>query len=237
MCKASYVNGPLSRATIASLKLFLFPSRPLTQDKKWSNMKALRGRRKWQPTPVVLPGESHGQRSLPGYSPWGRKESDMTERLTHTHTHWKWKSFSRVWLFDTVHGIFQTRILEWVAVPFSRVSSQPRDRIQVSHIAGRFFTSGATREGQVWLRRSQKAFSPGSILSKTYVCTHWVLISHYFGVSQIKMFSEHLALTVTLSCLIVATGLTWTRESAKPFTCPTLLSSDNLYAFYKGISW
>ena len=35
-------------------------------------------RRKWQPTPVFLPGESHGQRTLIGYSPWGRKESDMT---------------------------------------------------------------------------------------------------------------------------------------------------------------
>ena len=36
---------------------------------------------KWQPTPVLLPRKSHGQRSLAGYSPWGRKESDMTERL------------------------------------------------------------------------------------------------------------------------------------------------------------
>ena len=35
--------------------------------------------RPWQPTPVLLPGESHGQRSLVGYSPWGHKESDMTE--------------------------------------------------------------------------------------------------------------------------------------------------------------
>ena len=38
-------------------------------------------RRKWLSTPVLLPGKSHGQRSLVGYSPWGRKESDMTERL------------------------------------------------------------------------------------------------------------------------------------------------------------
>ena len=38
-------------------------------------------RRKWQPTPVFLPGESHGQRSLVGYSPRGHKESDTTERL------------------------------------------------------------------------------------------------------------------------------------------------------------
>ena len=41
-------------------------------------------RRQWQPTPVLLPGESHGRRSLVGCSPWGHKESDMTERL-HFH--------------------------------------------------------------------------------------------------------------------------------------------------------
>ena len=38
-------------------------------------------RRKWQPVPVFLPGESHGGRSLVGCSPWGRKEPDTTERL------------------------------------------------------------------------------------------------------------------------------------------------------------
>ena len=41
-------------------------------------------RRKWHPTPVFLPGESHGGRSLVGYSPWGHKESDTIERL-HFH--------------------------------------------------------------------------------------------------------------------------------------------------------
>ena len=41
----------------------------------------------------------------------------------------------------TVHGILQARTLEWVNVPFSRESSQPRDRTQGSHIAGGFFTS------------------------------------------------------------------------------------------------
>ena len=46
----------------------------------------------------------------------------------------------------TVHGILQARILEWVAIPFFRESSLPRDRTQVSRIAGRFFTSWATRE-------------------------------------------------------------------------------------------
>ena len=38
-------------------------------------------------SPVFLPGEFHGQRSLTGYTPWGYKESDTTEQLTHTHTH------------------------------------------------------------------------------------------------------------------------------------------------------
>ena len=45
--------------------------RSLDQEDPW--------RRKWQPIPVFLPGESPGQRYLVGYSPWGRKESDTTE--------------------------------------------------------------------------------------------------------------------------------------------------------------
>ena len=47
---------------------------------------------------------------------------------------------------SSVHVILQARILEAVAIPFSRVSSQPRDQTRVSHIAGRFFTIWATRE-------------------------------------------------------------------------------------------
>ena len=46
----------------------------------------------------------------------------------------------------TLHGILQARILEWVAFPFSRGSSQARDQIQVSHIAGGFFISWATMD-------------------------------------------------------------------------------------------
>ena len=61
-------------------------------------------RRKWQPTPVFLPGKYHGQRSLAGYSPWDHKESDMTEQLHFmiaqfihpSGIHWKvhWITFS-----------------------------------------------------------------------------------------------------------------------------------------------
>ena len=45
-------------------------------------------RRKWHPTPVLLPEKFHGWRKLVDFSPWGCKESDMTEHMhTHTHTH------------------------------------------------------------------------------------------------------------------------------------------------------
>ena len=43
-------------------------------------------RRAWKPTPIFLPGESHGQRRLAGCSPWGHKESDTTKQLTYMHT-------------------------------------------------------------------------------------------------------------------------------------------------------
>ena len=46
-------------------------------------------RRKWQPTPVFMPGKSHGLRSPVGYSPWGCKESDTTERLHFISLHFR----------------------------------------------------------------------------------------------------------------------------------------------------
>ena len=57
---------------LSSSSMFLFPSFPPTR------------RKQWHPTPVLLPGKSHGWRSLVGCSSWGREESDMTEWL-HFH--------------------------------------------------------------------------------------------------------------------------------------------------------
>ena len=81
---------------------------------------------------------------------------------------WKWKSQSCLTFCNpmdyTIHGILQARILEWVAVPFSRGSSQPRDWTQLSHIAGRFFTSWATREAwQGWVQVA--GLSSGTIVT------------------------------------------------------------------------
>ena len=64
----------------------------------------------------------------------------------------EWKSLSCVRLFVTpwtVHGILQARILEWVAFPFSRGLSQPRNRIQVSHIAGRQILYQLSHQGSL----------------------------------------------------------------------------------------
>ena len=69
--------------------------------------------------------------------------------ITSWHEKMKWKSLSLTVcnpMDSTVHGIHQARILEWVAFPFSRGSSQPRDWTQVSYIGGEFFISWATRE-------------------------------------------------------------------------------------------
>ena len=110
----------------------------------------------------ILPAEFQGQRSRTGYSLWDRKVSDTTEWLTFFLI-----KGCNTFMYNvcvcvkvaqscpilcdpmdyTVHGILQARILEWVAFPFSRGSSQPRDWTQVSHVAGGlFFTSWATRE-------------------------------------------------------------------------------------------
>ena len=85
-------------------------------------------------------------------------EKDKQESKNHLKSKWrsevKW--LSRVRLFVTpmdcslpgssVHGIFQARVLDWVAISFSRGSSRPRDRTWVSRIVGRRFTVWATRE-------------------------------------------------------------------------------------------
>ena len=71
-------------------------------------------RRKWQSTPVLLPGKSHGWRSLVGYSPWDRKESDTTERLHSLHSLlWHW---NENWPFPVLWPLlsFPNLLVYWV---------------------------------------------------------------------------------------------------------------------------
>ena len=61
---------------------------------------------------------------------------------------------------SSVHGILQARTLEWVVIPFSGGSSQPRDWTQVSCIEGRFFTIWAIKEAQLWKRSVSNFWLP-----------------------------------------------------------------------------
>ena len=61
-------------------------------------------RRQWHPTPVLLAGKSHGRRNLVGYSPWGCKESDTTERLHFTSLCCTWRSLLCVLSCTTSRG-------------------------------------------------------------------------------------------------------------------------------------
>ena len=89
-----------------------FPSGSVCKESAWRCrrlgfdpwIKKIPRRREWVPTPVLLPGKSHGQ-SLVGHSPWGRKGLDMTERLnTHTHTHTEYLSLSMLKLGWRIDG-------------------------------------------------------------------------------------------------------------------------------------
>ena len=80
---------------------------------------------------------------------------------------------------SSVHGIFQARILEWVAVPFSSRSSQPRDQTQVSCIAGRFFTIWATSDSHRyhWCWVNFQAILSLKILNYKYIMPEYNLLS------------------------------------------------------------
>ena len=86
-CFSSYNHPPLCSHLLVKLLhgkcKFCYCSGVLTD---FTDIQCAVHRRIWHPTPVLLPGKSHGPRSLISYSPWGRKESDTTERLTHKHS-------------------------------------------------------------------------------------------------------------------------------------------------------
>ena len=83
-------------------------------------------------------------------------KSESETEVAQSPQKWKWE-WSRMTLCDpmdcslsgfSVHGIFQARVLKWIAISFSKGSSRPRNRTLVSRIAGRRFTVWATREAQ-----------------------------------------------------------------------------------------
>ena len=116
-----------------------FPSRSVVKNPLWCRrcgfdpwVGKIPWRRKWQPTPVFLPEKFHGQRSLVGYSPWGRKDDWAAERTHTLHTYWKkkryacfcWSSWLFCWpdLIITEAGRWDVNQL-WVSCPLTLFSS------------------------------------------------------------------------------------------------------------------
>ena len=98
---------------------------------------------------------------------------------------------------SSVNGIFQARVLEWVAISISRGSSQPRDWTQVSHIAGRHFTIWATREALVFWRLN---FEP------TFSLSFFAFIKRLFSFSSLSAIrvvsSAYLRLLIFLLAIL-----------------------------------
>ena len=127
--------------------------------------------------------------------------------LSSSWTYWvKWKLLSCVWLSvdsmdcslpgSSVHGILQSRILERIAIPFCRSSSEPRDQTQASRTAGGFFT--------VWATRGAPSFYTSCLF--TGIIIFWAiipLISPSFSSScSSTMFSEKSSLTTHPTALL-----------------------------------
>ena len=138
------------RSPLTLLSKLLLSQCPLVTELSF-RYRMLQNESSWFPTihlsNICLP---LGQMFLWGHR-WTCLKSSQSFQCYNNENEIKRKSLSCVRLFATsidywVHGILQARILEWVAFPFSRGSSQPRDRTQVSCITGGFFTSWATRE-------------------------------------------------------------------------------------------
>ena len=79
---------------------------------------------------------------------------------------------------SSVHGILQTRMLEWVAISSPRESSQPRDQTQVSCIEGRFFTTWTMKRAYYFQREVQMcSLTPHVLLFPAYLCNRNIIFT------------------------------------------------------------
>ena len=111
----------------------------------------------------------------------------------------------------SVQGVFQARILEWVAISFSRWSFPPRDRTQVSCITGGFFTNWATRDGvcQLHLNKNLKI--------KTTIAA---LMSQHLSSKQLLFLTDLLFLWLSLLGMINPCSLSWLHEDKRSSSHP-----------------
>ena len=138
--------------------------------------------RKWLPTPVLLPGNFHGHRSLEGCSPWGHKESDTTERRhahTHTYTHTHTPIFLRGFCYLPVHK--RSWQFNFVARWVGHDAVRDSDAAQVLLERGRLGTPLAT---SVWKRHCLWV-----VFGDLCFIRRWQLTSGLAGCKSIAAFS------------------------------------------------
>ena len=119
---------------------------------------------------------------------------------------------------SSIHGILQARILEWVAISFSRGTCRPRDQTQVSSIAGRRFTLWATGEACLWYRLIYKVLSK-SVLCCTFNLSDWICVSISTATQRESAFCSLSAVCPCCFYLILAsTG----EGNGNPLQCSCL---------------
>ena len=142
----------------------------------------LLGRRKWQPTPVFLPGKSHGWCSLVDYSPWGRKESDTTERL-HSLTH----SFPTRRSSDLVKWALGSTTMKKASggdgIPVELFQIIKDDAVKVLHSICQ-----QTWKTQQWPQDWKRSvFTPVPKKSNGKECSHYHTIAHISHASKVML--------------------------------------------------
>ena len=115
----------------------------------------------------------------------------------------------------SVHGILQARILEWVAMPFSEGSSQPRNRTQVSCIAGRFFTIWATKEAQDRLHLSAVNRTLNWKSLKQEKC---IISQNIWSIHCIISPCHHVSVYSALTPLESWSFFSWLQDASHPYT-------------------
>ena len=156
-------------------------------------------RRKWQATPVFLPGESHGQRSLGGYSPWGRTESDLTEHVPRRCAG-HWFSFTSAWRWGEWDEHIDTKsasfLCQWSLSPVCLV--QPDRCYRLHLLRGKFYPLKVIREcSLVW---------DGKCSSETSLLAYFIRMFSVESLVLCQSSPAHLTQNVQNQLTIFASG-------------------------------
>ena len=125
-------------------------------------------RRKWQSTPVLLPGKSHGRRSLVGYSPWGRKESDTTEWL-----HFTSQECAPTKITVTSHRMMSYCLLNWSSASLKSRFVRMRYCVDIAcfnseWVQGHIQQQRGGRWGCVWHKLERSLCGPGTVTEEPH---------------------------------------------------------------------